>query len=595
MEREKIEREKLGRERLERERTERMAREKIERERLERERQEKLARERELRERQLREAREARDRELARLAEEKEERRRARRAERERRREAERLERERKQREVELLERERQRQAEIERQREAAERVQRQMEIEKQREADRLLREQRQLELDRQREADRLQREQRQLEIERLKEAEAAQRQLEIERERERKKEVERLQMEQLERQREAERLHREQLERQRETERLQRERREQERMERERARAADRERQKEIEREQYLLQMAQSAPRASHYLQNNTLPYSTSRSIVPPNISTVFATSNRQSVVQVEDTPMNIGLNTPPATGKPSTPPQLPTSSSTQTLTPNPNGNSLYERPHSIINTGVPAISTRNSGQVLPSNTAPKYQDVESPPPLVSTPSSSSHNSLEEVLMTPASMDPARVQTQPQARTVDRSDSASQLSDREKKKGGIFGLFRSNSTKLIKDSKLRSTSKDPEPRRRQSTTSYEQRHEPVSNQRSARPSSRIIEPDSSQLRTSTRMSMSHRITQTYSSSRVSKHIPPPIAIPQHPSAYRLFSSKSKRYRAMSSASMEALDGTAVSIELPWYFVIKVPCIYIDIDLASPIYRTTQL
>ena len=116
-----------------------------------------------------------------------------------------------------------------------------------------------------------------------------------------------------------------------------------------------------------------------------------------------------------------------------------------------------------------------------------------------------------------------------------------------------------------------------------------------VSNQRSARPSSRIIEPDSSQLRTSTRMSMSHRITQTYSSSRVSKHIPPPIAIPQHPSAYRLFSSKSKRYRAMSSASMEALDGTAVSIELPRYFVIKVPCIYIDIDLASPIYRTTQL
>ena len=69
--------------------------------------------------------------------------------------------------------------------------------------------------------------------------------------------------------------------------------------------------------------------------------------------------------------------------------------------------------------------------------------------------------------------------------------------------------------------------------------------------------------------------------------SRSSRPVPPPIAIPlqSHSIPYRLFTSKSKRYRTMSSASMEALDGTAVC---PLVFVLFLSFLFVLIGPLTP-------
>lgn len=96
-------------------------------------------------------------------------------------------------------------------------------------------------------------------------------------------------------------------------------------------------------------------------------------------------------------------------------------------------------------------APSTRvpmNGSTSIPTPTLANMRvpDRDSPPPL--TPSSSP-SSLDEVLMTPSLLDPAKGSSQPQQITV-----TMERPENPKKKSGIFGLFRSSSTKSPKDAR---------------------------------------------------------------------------------------------------------------------------------------------
>lgn len=181
------------------------------------------------------------------------------------------------------------------------------------------------------------------------------------------------------------------------------------------------------------------------------------------------------------------------------------------------------------------------------------RLQEFDSPPPL--TPSTSSHESHEEILMTPSSLDTAKVEQQEVSVSIQRPE--------KKKAGGIFGMFRSTS-KSPKESRELDESKEHEHEhesRRTLTPGPSQRPEGGNKLRSMKlPPAAAANP----LKAET-VPAKESAKLTKASAR---HVPPPIAIPPHALAVRLVSSKSKRYRTMSAASLEALDGTAVSATL---------------------------
>lgn len=236
------------------------------------------------------------------------------------------------------------------------------------------------------------------------------------------------------------------------------------------------------------------------------------------------------------------------------------------------------HNRPLSFV-ASTPTTSRPNTGQARPSSRdTAQAQDRDVPPPL--TPSNSSRESHEEILMTPSSLDVSRTQTV----TIQRSDSQRS----EKKRTGIFGVFRSN-TKT--KSSLKSTTSVVVEQRpaegRRSVSGPAENVAPAENfglgynggARLSRISSTPAEAMGGGATGATGSAGGPQTTQRpagaaaasnpnrQSRSHGSRPVPPPIAIPlqSHSIPYRLFTSKSKRYRTMSSASMEALDGTAVS------------------------------
>ena len=207
-------------------------------------------------------------------------------------------------------------------------------------------------------------------------------------------------------------------------------------------------------------------------------------------------------------------------------------------------------------------AVAGYTSGQ----NADNRLQDFDSPPPL--TPSSTS--SHEEILMTPSSLDPAKGQPQEVSVTIQRP---------EKKKGGLFGLFRSNSRS--RERREDEPSNDPESSRLQTSGPVHRSDSGgnklvrLSRQATATPSSApAVMATGMQSRTEP-VNNPGPVKLT----KPSKHIPPPISIPPpQVLQYRILSSKSKRYRTMSAASLEALDGTAVSSKLSFWFAFYRCC-----------------
>lgn len=181
------------------------------------------------------------------------------------------------------------------------------------------------------------------------------------------------------------------------------------------------------------------------------------------------------------------------------------------------------------------------------------RLQEFDSPPPL--TPSTSSHESHEEILMTPSSLDTAKVEQQEVSVSIQRPE--------KKKAGGIFGMFRSTS-KSPKEPRELDESKEHEHEqdsRRTHTPGPSQRPEGGNKLRSTKvPPAAAANPLKAEA-----VPVKEPAKLTKASAR---HVPPPIAIPPNALAVRLVSSKSKRYRTMSAASLEALDGTAVSAML---------------------------
>ena len=266
------------------------------------------------------------------------------------------------------------------------------------------------------------------------------------------------------------------------------------------------------------------------------------------PANSAVYVTYRSGPIV--EDSPSSSGggisLDSPPP-NKPL--PQFPNERPARQPTSN--------RPQSQIGPLTPV--GQNSYSPAENQKTPRPQD--SPPPL--TPSSS-RESHEEILMTPASLDQTRGQ-------VDVHTPTDSTHRSEKKKGGLLRLFRSSSTKSNKEKEIRDRlePKEQDARNKQVPGPGLQRDqqaqaESLNKPRSVRPPTIVLtaaEPESNPIPPNT-----GSMPMTKQTSRASRHVPPPISIPA-PEAipFRLFSSKSRRYRTMSAASMEAVDGTAVS------------------------------
>ncbi|KAL5529606.1 hypothetical protein ACEPAG_5591 [Sanghuangporus baumii] len=262
---------------------------------------------------------------------------------------------------------------------------------------------------------------------------------------------------------------------------------------------------------------------------------------------STVYVTSTHRSGPFVEDSPSSAGgglsLDSPPLS-KPL--PQFPNE--------RPARQSTYSRPQSQIGPPTPvAHNTHQSQAIMENQRTPR---ADSPPPL--TPSSS-HESHEEILMTPASLDQARGQV------VVQTPTESSHRPEKKKGGGLLRLFRSSSTKSTKDKEIRDRleSKEQEVRKQVPGLQRDQRTESLNKPRSTRPPTIVLtaEPEPNLIPPNAgTMPSNLQVKQP----RATRHVPPPISIPT-PDAipFRLFSSKSRRYRTMSAASMEAVDGTA--------------------------------
>ena len=250
------------------------------------------------------------------------------------------------------------------------------------------------------------------------------------------------------------------------------------------------------------------------------------------------------------------------------STPPKVLESKQQSLSLPPPSARamapSLTGRPRSSAEHGLPTQHASSQaptpGQATRSGPA---NDSDSPPGL--TPSSSKE-SLDEVLMTPASLHPGRVQAQPSS-----SSSTDTLQRTEKKKGGFLSMFRSTSKqgkergergkeKELNEENLKGVNVKAEVRAYEAKTPLpyasqaRSRPESIFKGRSRRPAS-IMDVFAPQTSNSTK------------ATKPAKHVPPPIAIPSNLQQYqRLVSNKTKHYRSVSIASQEALDGTAVCL-----------------------------
>ncbi|KAL5489919.1 hypothetical protein ACEPAI_4751 [Sanghuangporus weigelae] len=266
------------------------------------------------------------------------------------------------------------------------------------------------------------------------------------------------------------------------------------------------------------------------------------------PANSSIYVTSTHRSGPFVEDSPSSAGgglsLDSP-LLSKPL--PQFPNE--------RPARQPTYSRPQSQI--GPPTPMAHNTHQSQPITENQRTPRADSPPPL--TPSSS-HESHEEILMTPASLDQARGQVDVHTPTE------SSHRPEKKKGGGLLRLFRSSSTKSTKDKEIRDRleSKEQEARKQvPGSQRDQQRTESLNKPRSTRPPTIVLtaEPEPNLIPPNAgTMPSNLQVKQP----RATRHVPPPISIPT-PDAipFRLFSSKSRRYRTMSAASMEAVDGTA--------------------------------
>ncbi|KAI5123371.1 hypothetical protein M0805_001792 [Coniferiporia weirii] len=295
--------------------------------------------------------------------------------------------------------------------------------------------------------------------------------------------------------------------------------------------------------------QNSNDTPKPPPQQNSSQVPYPSGKAPGPspgPAASATYVTSTHQSGPFIDDSPSSLGLDISldslPPPNKPQ--PQQP---------PPPSGHSDAQPTHTRPRSVIAATSTpmRVISQVYPPNYNPaRGQSTDIPPPL--TPSNSSRDSHEEILMTPSSLDPSG--TQPQEITVTLQRSESQRS--EKKKSGLFGLFRSNSKS--KEPKEAKEQAGPRGYRTRRQTPAAQRTESVNQPRPTRQPLGTAEAATKPTKADPVAAERH-----VKHPRTQKHVPPPIAIPPHPIPYRLFTSKSKRYRTMSSASLEALDGTA--------------------------------
>ena len=232
----------------------------------------------------------------------------------------------------------------------------------------------------------------------------------------------------------------------------------------------------------------------------------------------------------------------------------QVPHSSDVQSATPKVNVQQIPSTQPIVqpapVRTQQDVVTSTSTRVALPGhtyNSSSRLQEFDSPPPL--TPSTSSHESHEEILMTPSSLDPSKSEQQEVSVTIQRPE--------KKKPSGIFGIFRSTS-KPSKEPREADESRDLDSRRL-STSGPSHRPEGGNKLRSMKPPPAANQPKADNV------PVKESVKLTKPSPR--HHIPPPIEIPP-PSALalRLVSSKSKRYRTMSAASLEALDGTAVSV-----------------------------
>lgn len=222
-------------------------------------------------------------------------------------------------------------------------------------------------------------------------------------------------------------------------------------------------------------------------------------------------------------------------------------------------------------------AASTRVPVNVY-SSTTTHLPEFDSPPPL--TPSSS-RDSHEDILMTPSSLDPSKGSIQPQRLSI-----SIQRPEEPPKKKGIFGLFRSKS----KEARDREQVEGDAPRLQ--TPGPSQRSGGGNKLRSARQP-----PGSAAAGLNGKSEFSHAPEP----SRYERPIPPPISIPPpsaftfvgggelSPSKFHSVRVRSKRWRTVSSASVEALDGTAVRIFIRSQALMGVRLL---MKPSPPIYRT---
>ena len=246
---------------------------------------------------------------------------------------------------------------------------------------------------------------------------------------------------------------------------------------------------------------------------------------------------------------------------------------------------------PSTRVPTSGNTSSTANHASTM---AAMRMPDQDSPPPL--TPSSSP-SSVDEVLMTPYSLEAGRVsqaqaQTQQITITMERPEIP-------KRKGGIFGLFRASSAKSAKDGHEEHEEKGTESRRVSingpgtggftgtGSSSHPQRSDGIKLRSSRQPPPTPTQPSMSDVDV-VKMKDRNRIEHSMhrgggGNGKRTKPIPAPIVIPpapgsKHPIPIRLFT---KRYRTVSSASLEALDGTAVSPPPPTHTPLSINCLYL--------------
>ena len=156
---------------------------------------------------------------------------------------------------------------------------------------------------------------------------------------------------------------------------------------------------------------------------------------------------------------------------------------------------------------------------------------------------------------MTPSSLDPAKGAAQPQRMSI-----SIQRPEEPPRKKSLFGLFRSKSREARDREALESgdvaRQQPPGPSQRAVGTNKLRSTRQPFGSAAAAAAGLNSKPDSGQ-----------------ENARLEKPIPPPITIPppsafalaeMSPSRFHSVRVKTKRYRTMSSASVEALDGTAV-------------------------------